>query len=248
MSIPTTPAKALAAAAAALSLALPLSSCTTALTFNPAGPGSPVSSSTAPGTPSPGKEAAPTNLDPAAATAALTQLDSIPVKGRASMTGYTRDQFGPAWEDVDNNSCDTRNDILRRDLTGITIKADGCVILTGTLNDPYTGTVIAFERGPKSADVQIDHVVALADAWQKGAQQWDAGKRLQFANNPENLLAVDGPANMQKGAGDLATWLPPNKSFRCTYAAKTVNVKAKYGLWMTQAEHDKAREILTSCS
>ena len=179
---------------------------------------------------------------------ALVQLEAIPVKGRAPKTGYSRDQFGPSWEDVDRNGCRTRDDILRRDLTEVVFKAGSkCVVEAGKLVDPYTGKVIEFRRGPDSAAVQIDHVVPLADSWQKGAQGWDAPKRMAFANDPENLIATDGPANSQKGAGDLATWLPPNKAYRCTYAAKTVHIKTKYGLWMTAAEHSAAKQILSNC-
>lgn len=180
------------------------------------------------------------------AKAALAQ---IPVKGRAPKTGYTREQFGQAWADTDRNGCDTRNDILARDLVAPTFKPGtrDCTVLSGTLHDPYTGRDIEFQRGERSADVQIDHVVPLSDAWQKGAQQWSAQKRLEFANDPANLRAADGPANQEKGDGDLATWLPPNKPFRCEYAVAVVAVKAEYGLWMTQAEHDKAGELLAAC-
>lgn len=180
---------------------------------------------------------------------ARTELAALEVKGRAPKTGYDRDQFGPAWADVDRNGCDTRNDVLARDLTDVTFE-DGthdCVVLTGTLDDPYTGDVIDFERGPSSADVQIDHVVALSDAWQKGAQQWDAGTRRQFANDPANLLAVDGPANGAKGDGDAATWLPPSTGYRCAYVARQVRVKAAYGLWVTQAERDAMARQLDAC-
>ena len=185
-----------------------------------------------------------------AGEAALTHLQSIPIKGRAPKAGYSREQFGPRWADVDRNGCDTRNDILRRDLQGLTFKpgTSECIVTAGTLTDPYTGQDIDFRRGPKSDAVEIDHIVALADAWQKGAQEWDADKRRSFANDPENLLAADGPANSQKGAGDLATWLPPNKAFRCTYAAKTVHIKSKYRLWMTAGEQATAHQILSNCT
>ena len=165
------------------------------------------------------------------------------------MTGYSRDEFGPAWEDVDHNGCDTRNDVLQRDLTAITFQAgSSCVVETGTLADPYTGKSIDFTRGEgTSTAVQIDHVVALGDAWQTGAFQWSADKRLQFANDPIELLAVDGPTNEAKGDGDAATWLPPNKAFRCQYIEIQVSVKAKYGLWVTQAEHDAMARILDGC-
>ena len=115
------------------------------------------------------------------------------------------------------------------------------------LEDPYTGARIDFVRGPRSAEVQIDHVVPLADAWQKGAQQWTAQRREQFANDPANLLAVDGDANQAKGASDLATWLPKNKGFRCEYTARIIAVKSAYGLWMTEAEHRRAGELLDAC-
>jgi len=181
---------------------------------------------------------------------ARTELAGLEVKGRAPKTGYEREQFGPAWADVDRNGCDTRNDVLARDLTDVTFEAgtQDCVVLTGTLQDPYTDQVIAFERGPRSAEVQIDHVVALSDAWQKGAQQWDAETRRQFANDPANLLAVDGPANGAKGDGDAATWLPPSTGYRCAYVVRQVRVKAAYGLWVTPAEHDAMDRQLDGCT
>lgn len=188
-----------------------------------------------------------TNAGGSLATDALAKL---PVKGRAPKTGYSRDQFGAAWADVDHNGCDTRNDILSRDLTDKTYKAGthDCVVAAGTLNDPYTGSVINFVRGQNtSAAVQIDHVVALSDAWQKGAQQLTADQRRQLANDPYNLLAVDGPSNQQKSDGDAATWLPSNKSYRCSYVARQIGVKAKYALWVTQAEHDAMANVLAGC-
>lgn len=181
---------------------------------------------------------------------ARTELAGLEVKGRAPKTGYEREQFGPAWADVDRNGCDTRNDVLARDLTDVTFEAGthDCVVLTGTLQDPYTDQVIAFERGPRSAEVQIDHVVALSDAWQKGAQQWDAETRRQFANDPANLLAVDGPANGAKGDGDAATWLPASTGYRCAYVVRQVRVKAAYGLWVTRAERDAIARQLDGCA
>ncbi|MDM8083729.1 DUF1524 domain-containing protein [Cellulomonas cellasea] len=186
----------------------------------------------------------------AAAQSALAAALLLEVKGRAPKTGYSRDQFGAAWKDTDRNGCDQRNDVLGRDLTDLTHKPGtrSCVVLSGTLADPYSGTVIAFQRGQDtSSAVQIDHVVALADAWQKGAQQWDAPTREQFANDPLNLLAVDGPLNAQKGAGDTATWLPPNKAYRCAYVARQVGVKLAYGLWVTAAEQDAMASVLSAC-
>ena len=185
-----------------------------------------------------------------AAAQALVQLESIPVKGRAPKTGYTRDEFGPAWADTDHNGCDTRNDILARDLTGETFKpgTNNCVVATGTLADKYTGTTINFVRGQDtSSDIQIDHIVPLSDAWQKGAQQLSADQRKELANDPLNLMAADGPTNSAKGDKDAATWLPPNKAFRCEYVERQTSVKTKYSLWVTQAEHDAIAGILNNC-
>jgi Protein of unknown function (DUF1524) len=181
---------------------------------------------------------------------ALVQLEGVPVKGRAPKTGYTRDEFGSAWADTDRNGCDTRNDILARDLTNETFKqgTNNCAVMTGTLADKYTGTTITFTRGQDtSSDVQIDHIVALSDAWQKGAQQLSADQRKELANDPLNLMAADGPTNGAKGDKDAATWLPPNKAFRCEYVARQTVVKAKYSLWVTQAEHDVIISILEGC-
>ena len=187
-----------------------------------------------------------TAAKPPAAGTALAAVATLTVKGRAPKTGYTRGQFGQAWYDTDHNGCDTRNDILRRDLTSRQMQ-NACKVLAGTLApDPYTGTTIRFVYGGAS-EVDIDHVVALSDAWQKGAASWLAGKRLPLANDPLNLLAVDASANRSKGDGDAATWLPPNKPFRCTYVARQVAVKHKYGVWVTAAERDAMTRVLTAC-
>ncbi len=178
---------------------------------------------------------------------ALAVLDALAVKGRAPKTGYSRDQFGQAWLDVDRNGCDSRNDALARDLVSTT-KAGPCKVLSGTLNDPYTATMVDFRRGQGTSElVQIDHVVSLGNAWETGAQQLTADQRTTFANDPVNLLAVSGAANTQKGEGDAATWLPKNKAFRCEYVARQVSVKATYGLWVTQAEHDAIARVLAGC-
>jgi hypothetical protein len=181
---------------------------------------------------------------------ALAALEALDVKGRAPKTGYDRDQFGPAWADTDHNGCDTRNDILARDLQSEAFKpgTGDCVVTTGVLDDPYTATRVHFLRGQDtSTEVQIDHVVALSDAWQKGAQRLGATERTAFANDPLNLLAVDGPANMQKSDSDAASWLPGNKSFRCDYVARQIAVKANYDLWVTAAEKDAMARVLSGC-
>ncbi|MEV5342706.1 HNH endonuclease family protein [Streptomyces sp. NPDC052676] len=178
--------------------------------------------------------------------AALAAVESLPVKGRAPRTGYDRDRFGSPWADTDSNRCDTRDDILRRDLTGVRFGDDRCEVTSGTLDpDPYTGRDVTYVRGRSQVD--IDHVVALSDAWQKGAGQWDPSKRVAFANDPLNLLAVDAGTNRAKGDGDAATWLPPNKAYRCPYVAAQVAVKKKYGLWVTSAEKAAMRRVLSRC-
>ena len=185
---------------------------------------------------------------PGSGQTAAAVLATLPVKGRAPMTGYDRDQFGPAWADVDHNGCDTRNDVLARDLTGETFTAGthDCVVTAGTLADPYTGTSISFVRGDGSS-VDIDHVVALGDAWQTGAGGWDDARRTALANDPLNLLAVDYSANRQKGDADAASWLPGNSGYRCQYVARQVAVKAAYGLWVTTAERDAISRVLSGC-
>ena len=174
-------------------------------------------------------------------------LAKLQVKGRAPKTGYSRSLFSDGWGDI--GYCDTRNYILKRDLRSITWRSgENCIVATGVLQDPYTGATINFVRGVRtSLAVQIDHIVAVSDAWQKGAQQMTPANRYNFYNDPLNLLAVDGPTNESKGDGDAATWLPPNKSFRCTYVSRQIAVKAKYKLWVTSAEKDAMSRVLSSC-
>ena len=199
--------------------------------------------------------AVPADAEQASSALATTMLAALVVKGRGPKTGYDRKNFGIAWSDdnhdlLGHNGCDTRNDILKRDLGAAVIKAgtNGCVVLSGTLADPYTAQDITFERGTNtSAEVQIDHVVALSDAWQKGAQGWGPLRRIDFANDPLNLLAVDASSNAAKGDGDAATWLPPNKPYRCSYVARQIAVKARYGLWVTTAERAAMSRVLSNC-
>ena len=175
-------------------------------------------------------------------------LETLPVKGRAPKTGYKRTQFGDGWATL--GACDMRNHILARDLINVTYRSTtDCTVMTGTLHsDPYTGKTIDFVRGADTSSVvQIDHVIALSNAWQTGAQQLSARQRKQLANDPLELLAVDGPANNQKGDGDAATWLPPNKEYRCRYIARQIAVKKKYSLWVTEAERNTMRRILAGC-
>ena len=183
----------------------------------------------------------PVNNSPAAV--ALTQLE---IKGRAAKTGYNRAVFSDGWGMI--GACDVRNYILRRDLTDVIFAGSTCKVERGTLIDPYTATTMFFLRGPDTSDdIQIDHVVSLSDAWQKGGQLLSPADRYALANDPLNLLAVQGDANQAKGDGDAATWLPANKSYRCPYVARQIAVKLKYVLWVTHAEYDAMANILSQC-
>lgn len=169
--------------------------------------------------------------------AAIALIDQLSTKGRGPKTGYSRAKFGRSWSDNASavpyafNGCYTRDDILRRDLTDIQVRpgTNGCVVITGTLTDPYTGTVLRFSKD-QAAEIQIDHVYPLSLAWQMGAWQWDDAKRLRFANDPLNLLAVDGRQNEVKSASGPASWLPPNKRIRCAYSVRFAQVTLAYQL------------------
>jgi hypothetical protein len=176
----------------------------------------------------------------------ITLLNTLEVKGRAPKTGYSRAQF-PHWSDLDRNGCDSRNEILKRDLTQIVFKVGtkDCKVLSGVLQDPFSNKVLNFTTAKSVVD--IDHLVALSNAWQTGAAYFDKNIRTQIANDPINLLAVDAKLNRQKGDGDAATWLPPNKSFRCEYVSRQVAVKAKYSLWVTDAEKAAIVRVLSNC-
>lgn len=188
-------------------------------------------------------------------SAALQALAMLPVRDAASQSGYERGMFGSAWTDsvtveFGKNGCDTRNDILKRDLVHISLEpaTKDCTVRTGTLHDPYTGTEIFFRRGSAtSSQVQIDHVVALSNAWKTGAQQLDEQRRRDLANDPRNLIAVDGPTNQSKGDSDAAQWLPPNPGYHCDYVAQQIEVKTVYELWVTPAEHDAMSRVLAAC-
>ena len=189
---------------------------------------------------------------PAYDTARAT-LDRLPVKGWDRNTDFRRYRFGEAWSDDVNvefghNGCNTRDDILRRDLAELVVRPGTCYAQSGVLHDPYTGQTIAFTRGPDTSDaVQIDHLVSLSDAWYKGAREWDDQRRRDFANDPRNLLAVGAQANFDKAFRDATAWLPPNAAFRCEFVARQVEVKAAYGLWVSRNEKRAMEDVLARC-
>lgn len=225
------------ACAAALAATAIVTGCQVSQPCSPAGacaPRTPITSASDPGG--------------AAAGSALSLVATLRVQGRGPKTGYAREQYGPAWADTDRNGCDTRNDVLARDLQDETFRAGtaDCVVLSGVLTEPYTGRRVTFSK-QRAGDLQIDHVVALSDSWQKGAAQWQPGERLAFANDPLNLLAVSGVLNQQKSDSDAASWLPPNKAFRCGYVTRQIEVKVKYALWVTAAEKAAMTTVLGAC-
>ena len=188
----------------------------------------------------------PTQSTSANEPTTLAVLNQLEVKGRAPKTGYSRAAF-THWSDLNRDGCDSRNEILKRDLTQIVFKAGtrDCKVISGKLLDPFSGKTLIFSSSKSTVD--IDHLVSLSNAWQTGAAYFDKKTRELLANDPLNLLAVDAKLNRQKGDGDAATWLPPLKSYRCEYVARQVAVKAKYSLWVTSSEKDAITRVLSSC-
>lgn len=173
----------------------------------------------------------------------IDQLNTLEVKGRAPKTGYSRAQFGDGWSKV--TGCSTRDVILFRDLQNVLLE-DTCKVISGVLEDPFSGETMQFSRA-ESAKVQIDHIVALSNAWQTGAQQLTKQQRIQLANDPLELIAASGKENQAKGDGDAATWLPKYKPFRCEYIKRQVEVKKKYSLWVTPPEKKAMLQVLEGC-
>jgi hypothetical protein len=184
----------------------------------------------------------------------LAGIPLIPLRVRGH--DYRRAAFGDAWTDDNtapdgHNGCDTRNDILDRDLVDKTftaIKRCPTAVATGTLHDPYTNDTIAFTRGNQvGAAVQIDHIVPLALAWDLGARDWPDDMRIRFANDPANLLAVQGKANQDKGDAEPADWMPPNHAFWCQYSVQFAAVLRGYALPIDDRSAVVLRDAATTC-
>ncbi|MFF3325403.1 HNH endonuclease family protein [Streptomyces sp. NPDC002889] len=183
-------------------------------------------------------------------TEARELIARVATKGRGPKTGYDRDRFGYAWMDTADgvplarNGCDTRNDLLNRDGQDLRFRSGSdCVVVSMTLHDPYTGEAIEW-RKRQATEVQIDHVVPLSYSWQMGAARWGVAKRRQLANDPLNLLPVDGPSNSRKGDSGPASWLPPSKRIRCAYVVRIAQVAVKYEMPVTAADK---RAMLAQC-
>lgn len=178
-------------------------------------------------------------------TKAKDVLENLAVQEKGSPQKYYRKLFYDSWG-IDEHGCSTREVILQRDLKNTVLK--GCKVQAGILNDPYTGKTIEFKRGQETSDaVQIDHVVALSNAWATGAYGLDAETRYELSQDPLNLLAVEGQANQEKSDGAADTWLPPNQAFRCQYVARQISIKYKYHLWVTPTEKFAMQKVLALC-
>lgn len=169
---------------------------------------------------------------------------------RPSYPDYDREgQFGRAWPDYEGYGCDERNRILADSMTNVILDEDGCTVLTGTLDDPFTGDIIEFTRGRGTSNaVQIDHVVSLSDAWRSGAYRWTQDERVAFANDFINLVAGDGPENARKGDRTAADYLPPNTDWECEFVTIQVETKAKYDLSVMVDEKQVMLSVLDECA
>ncbi|MER7697086.1 HNH endonuclease family protein [Streptomyces sp. NPDC096095] len=180
--------------------------------------------------------------------AARKIIEGVATKGRGPKTGYERGEFGYAWMDTADgvplvrNGCDTRNDLLKLHGRDVRFRSgSSCVVVSMDLYDPYTGKDIAWKKA-KPSEVQIDHVIPLSYSWQMGAARWPESKRRQLANDVLNLLPVEGRANSAKRDSGPASWLPPNKRIRCSYAVRFAQVAAKYELPVTAADKAMMRK------
>ncbi|MFG2574402.1 HNH endonuclease family protein [Streptomyces sp. NPDC048481] len=180
---------------------------------------------------------------------ARSLIEKVKTKGRGPKTGYARDKFGYAWMDsapggvpFAHNGCDSRNDLLKRDGEKVRFRTGSdCVVTAMTLRDPYTGRTIEWTKA-HAAKVQIDHVMPLSYDWQMGAAHWTKDKREDIANDPLNLIPVDGPTNGAKSDSGPAAWLPPNKLIRCSYSVRVAQVSLKYDLPVTAADKETMLE------
>ena len=187
---------------------------------------------------------------PTTATQQLEMLEVVEDGPNPDAPPYDRDNFGKGWGDLDGDGCNTRNEILARDLTDVTFEegTNDCVVSSGVLAEPYKGEEVSFVKGADtSALVQIDHVVPLANAWEAGAWKWDEETRKEFSNDPLNLLAVDGQQNYVKGALTADQWLPPESDYHCQFITRQVAVKHKWDLTVQRSEAETMRKVLSKC-
>jgi len=200
------------------------------------------------GAPTPAGAAGGLGAEPGATGSARLALEGLEVRTDARVDGYDRESF--AWRtDVDRNGCDTRNDVLRRDLADTAIRegSRGCVVQAGELTDPYSGERVAFDRSRDPEAVQIDHVVSLSDAWSSGAWRWDADYRTAFANDPLELVAASAAENNAKSDATADEWLPEHPDDACALVVRQVSIKVRTELSVTRAEHDAMARVLDGC-
>lgn len=192
----------------------------------------------------------------ALAASTLRALVTVPVvDGRHRRDDYERTAFGSPWTDAtavadSDNGCDTRNDILTRDLSDTRsgpVASCPHAVLAGELRSPYTGAVVIFRRDRRATAIQIDHIVPLAFAWDMGAFAWPPARRADLANDPANLVAVDGDSNQDKSDSEPGRWMPPNTGFHCQYAIQFVDVLTAYGLQVDRSSRDVLTRALQQC-
>jgi hypothetical protein len=214
----------------------------TATTTSPAAI-SATTTATAPGVASTTKPSTAATV-PVAGSSVLDLLATIRIVPEYSV-GYDRDLF-PHWKDLDGDGCDTRKEVLIRDSRSSAVIGSSCTVVSGTWYSPYDGATWT-----NPSDVDIDHVVALNEAWQSGAYAWSTQQRTNYANDltdGRTLLAVTDSVNQSKSDKDPTAWLPSLASYRCTYLANWVSVKARWLLAMDEAEHAAVKSGLSGCT
>jgi len=189
----------------------------------------------------------PGSTPTAAQGALVAMIDALPVSSSTPPAKYVRADFGAAWADTDRNGCDTRNDVLARDLLDAQTKPDtrGCVVTSGVLHDPYTGTTLTWTKA--GGGIDIDHVVPLEQAWAAGAWTWTTERREQFANDLPELQATVSSTNRAKGDSPIQTWTPPDPTYLCTYTTRWVQTKTTWQLTVTQDEKTRLLHLATNC-
>ncbi|MFJ8692516.1 HNH endonuclease family protein [Streptomyces roseolilacinus] len=179
---------------------------------------------------------------PVSAATARTYLGQLAVRTEGSSTGYSRDLF-PHWS-TQYGACNTREVVLERD--GVNVVQDSsCAATSGRWYSEYDGATWTV-----ASDLDIDHVVPLAEAWRSGANSWTTTQRGSFANDLSRpqLIAVTDNVNQAKGDQDPAEWMPPRTAYRCTYARMWVHVKHHWGLSVDSAEKSALQSVLNGCS
>ncbi|MGY0231223.1 HNH endonuclease family protein [Longispora urticae] len=184
----------------------------------------------------------PSSNTPGKGATAKTQLAALKTAASRSMAGYSREKF-PHWR-AQGGGCDTREFVLKRE--GTSVKTDSaCKVTGGSWTSPYDDA-----KHTVAIEMDIDHMVPLANAWRSGANDWTNEKRGDFANDLDRpqLFAVTASVNRAKGDQDPSTWKPPSRSYWCSYAESWINVKSHWQLTVTEAERTALTDMLGTCT